>query len=91
MRKKKPFRVPSVVISVFVAEPLTNANPALISVGVVALTSLLPAGPMTPRTFEASDWAALTASAVPPGPPRTVSALARRSFPFLWVLLYPLT
>src|SRR6476659_415869 len=61
VRKKKPVRVPSEVISVFVAEPLTKAKPAFISVGVAALTSLLPAGPMTPRTFEASGWAARAA------------------------------
>jgi len=44
-------------------------------VGVVAITSFEPAGPTRARTleFEATEAAALTASAVPPGPARIVS------------------
>src|SRR5207244_13120600 len=90
VRKKKPVRTPSVVIVVFVAEPETKPTPAFLRVGVVAFTSLLPAGPTTPRTFEPNDCAALTASALAPGPPRIVSPFWNLNF-VLCVALYVLT
>jgi hypothetical protein len=73
---------------VFVAEPLTKPNPAFFSVAVVARTSLLPAGPTTPSTFEPNDCAAFTASAVPPGPPSTVSPRTSLNLVLLCVALY---
>jgi hypothetical protein len=61
----------------------------LTSVAVVAITSLLPAGPTTPRTleFEASACAPFTASAVPPGAPSIVSSRTSWIFVFLCVAL----
>src|SRR5919197_2232845 len=89
VRKKKPVRWPSVVRVVRVAEPETKARPAFLIVGVFAITSFEPAGPTRARTFEfdATVCAALTASAVPPGPARSGSPENALNFAFFWDLL----
>ena len=88
VRKKKPVRVPSSVIVVFVAEPETQPSPAPLRAPVVAFTSFEPAGPTTPRTLalEPTACAPLTASAVPFAEPSIVSSLTNLIF-FLCVLL----